>query len=56
MGEDSGAAVRSEMLAAHGGASVYRAVEQYVLYSLDWLAAWAGHLFLCVLGEEPLRV
>jgi hypothetical protein len=34
------------MLAAHGG--VYRAVEQYKLYSLDWLAAWAGYLFLCV--------
>jgi hypothetical protein len=42
------------MLAPHGG--VYKAVKQYVLYGLDWLVTWAGHLFRCVLGKEPLCV
>jgi hypothetical protein len=54
LGEVSGAATCSKMLAAHGG--VHRAVEQYMLDSSDWLAAWAGYLFPCVLWEEALCV
>ena len=32
------------------------AVQEHVLDSLDWLAAWAGELVLCVEGEESLSV
>jgi hypothetical protein len=52
--EVSGTAVCSKVLTARGG--VNGAVEQYMLYSLDGLATWAGHLFRRVLGKEPLSV
>ena len=50
----SGAAACSKVHAARGG--VQGEYEQDVLYGLDWLATGACHLFLCVLGEETLRV
>jgi hypothetical protein len=54
LGDVPGAATCSEMFAVGGG--VYGAVEQDMHNDLDRHAAWAGHLFLNVLGEKTLCV